>query len=121
MSKKRSLAKSFHFAFQGLGEAFRKEPNFRVHILSALVAFGAAFYLSFNLFEWIILAFTVCLVIIAELMNTAVESLVDIVSPEIKQEAKLAKDVLAAAVFVSALLSLLVGGLLFVPKIIPLI
>lgn len=118
MSKKRSLAKSFAFAFEGIREAFKREPNFRTHILIAIVASGIAIYLNFTVIEWIILFFTVATVIVAELINTAVESLVDLVSPDIRQEAKLAKDVLAAAVFVTALLAVVIGLLLFVPKII---
>lgn len=121
MSKNRSLSKSFAFAFEGIRQAFKREPNFRIHVLLALVASGAAFYLNFSAIEWIILLFTVATVIIAELINTAVESLVDLVSPDIREEAKLAKDVLAAAVFVSALLAVIVGVLLFLPKLMQLI
>lgn len=118
MSKKRSVAKSFGFAFEGLKEAFRKEPNFRVHILLAILAVVLALYLGFSYTEWIILLATIAIVIVSELINTAVESLVDLVSPEIKDEAKVAKDVLAAAVFVSALLAIAVGAFLFLPKLI---
>lgn len=121
MSKKRSLTKSFSFAFAGIKQAFREEPNFRIHVIIALIAVGMAIYLNFTLIEWVILFFTVATVIVAELINTAVESLVDIVSPDVQPEAKIAKDVLAAAVFVTALLAIVVGFLLFLPKIILLI
>jgi diacylglycerol kinase len=114
MSKKRSLPKSFGFAFEGLKLAFKQEPNFRIHIIAAFLITAAGIFFNISILEWVILTFTISFVIIAELINTAVESLVDIVSPEIKNEAKIAKDVLAAAVFVTALLAIVVGLLLFV-------
>lgn len=121
MSKKYSVAKSFLFAISGLKSALKKEPNFRIHIISALLALSAAYFLNLNLLEWLILAITIFLVIIFELLNTVLESLVNLISPELNPEAKMAKDVSAAAVLVSAIFSVIIGVILFLPKIISLL
>ena len=118
MSRKYPINKSFLFAISGLKSALTKEPNFRIHIISAVLALTAAYFLGFNSFEWLILSITIFLVIIFELLNTVLEALVNLVSPELNPEAKIAKDVSAAAVLVSAIFSVIVGAVLFIPKII---
>lgn len=117
MSKTNPTLVSFGYAFSGLKAALKKEPNIRIHLVLALLAIILAFFLNFNPTEWIILAFTIAFVLILELINTTLETLVNIVSPEIKDEAKVAKDISAAAVLVGALLSVVVAGFLFLPKI----
>ncbi len=117
MSKTHPTLVSFGYAFSGLKAALKKEPNIRIHLILALMAIILAFFLKFNPTEWIILAFTIAFVLILELINTSLEALVDIVSPEIKEEARIAKDVSAAAVLIGALLSLVVGAFLFLPKV----
>ena len=116
MSKTHPALMSFGYAFSGLKAALKNEPNIRIHLLLALLAIILAFFLNFNPTEWIILAFTIAFVLILELINTTLETLVNIVSPEIKDEAKVAKDVSAAAVLIGALLSVVVAGFLFLPK-----
>jgi diacylglycerol kinase len=118
MSRKRSLKKSFSFAFDGIKQALQNEPNFRIHIFLAILTVALAYYLNFSINEWLILMFTIAFVIVAELINTAIESLVDIVSPDIRKEAKLAKDVLAASVLIAAILAIVIGMILFLPKLI---
>jgi diacylglycerol kinase len=117
MSREYSVTKSFKFAFEGIKAVFKKEPNLRIHFIFAIIALVTAFLLGFSTIEWLILAFTIFFVLILELLNTALEALVDLVSPEIKPEAKIAKDVSAAAVFLAAILSVVVGIVLFLPKI----
>lgn len=112
-----STAKSFFFAFSGIKEAIKKEPNLKIHLTLAVIVLVAAYFLNFSPNEWLILAFTVALVIIFELLNTALESVINLVSPEVKPEARAAKDISAAMVLVAAILAAFVGVLLFVPKI----
>lgn len=121
MSRKYPITKSFLFAISGLKSALIREPNFRIHITLAILASTAAYFLNFNLLEWLILAITIFLVITFELINTVLESLVNLISPELTPEAKIVKDVSAAAVLVSAIFSVIVGAILFLPKIIPLL
>jgi len=118
MSRKYSITGSFGFAFNGLKTAFKKEPNFRLHLITASLVFLAAYLLKFTSLEWLILILTVFLVIVFELFNTSLESLVDLVSPEIKLQAKIAKDVSAAAVLLTAFFAIIVGAFLFLPKLI---
>lgn len=117
MSTVHNLSRSFKYAIDGITTAFRNEPNLKIHFSAALIATVAAIILKFSIIEWIILSFTIVLVITLELINTVLETLVDMISPEYRHEAKVAKDVSAAMVLISAVFSIIVGLLLFVPKI----
>lgn len=121
MSKTHSTAKSFSYAISGIGAALKSEPNIRVHLLLAVLAIILGFALKISSGEWIILFFTIAFVLVLELINTTLEAIVDIVSPKRHPKAKIAKDVAAAAVFVSAILSLIVAAFIFLPKILKLI
>lgn len=118
MGLKHSLPKSFGYAFQGIKTAFKNEPNLRIHTFFAIAALLMGAYLRLSKIEWLILAFTIFWVISLELLNTVLEAVVDLVSPEIKGAAKIAKDVSAACVLCAAILSIIVGVVLFLPKII---
>jgi len=117
MSLKYSLQESFGFAFQGIKSAFQSEPNFRIHIFLATLAIILGILLNLSSLEWLILALTISFVMTLELLNTVLERLVDLVSPEIRREAKIAKDLSAAMVLLNAILAVAVGGFLFIPKI----
>jgi len=117
MSQTHPTITSFGYAFSGLKTALKDEPNIRIHLLISLLTVVLALFLGFSPVEWIILAFTISFVLILELINTTLETLINIVSPEIKEEAKVAKDVSAAAVLIGALLSVVVAGFLFLPKV----
>lgn len=120
MSLKRSLPQSFKYAFNGLKTAAKNEPNFRIHLTFSAATLILAIMLKLTIAEWLLLLFTIAFVLILELLNTAMEAIVDLVSPEIKDHAKIAKDVSAAAVLIAALLSAIVGFVLFYPKLIAL-
>lgn len=118
--KKRSLKrlfKSFTYACDGLKYAFRYEQNLTVHILVSIFVVFLGIYFQISTMEWILLLFLIGLVIGAELINTAIEATIDFVSKEIHPLAKIAKDTAAAAVMVFAIMAVLVGLLLFLPKI----
>ncbi len=117
MGIEHSTAKSFLYAFEGVKTAFKEEPNFKIHTAIAIFAIILALLLKFSPSEWAILLITICLVLILELVNTALESIVNLVSPQVKQEAKIAKDVAASAVLLVSVTSFLIGIILFVPKI----
>lgn len=117
MSLVHSIPKSFSYALQGLGRAIKEEPNFRVHVILGTIATILALALRFSALEWLILVVTIFFVLVLELINTTLENIVDLVSPEIRDEAKAAKDVAASAVFLSAVFAILVGFALFLPKV----
>lgn len=104
----------FKYAFEGILASFR-QLNIRVHLIAAVFVIALALYLQVSLLEWAILVLTIGAVISLELMNTAVEALVDLVTAEYHDLAKTAKDVAAGAVLVSAVGSVFAGTLFFYP------
>lgn len=112
------IVKSFKYAIDGVKEAFQNERNMKIHVALAIIAILFGFLLNLNNTEWAILALTIGFVFSMEFINTSLEQIVDIVSPEKQEKAKIAKDVAAAGVLISALVAILVGAFLFLPKII---
>lgn len=117
METKHSLIKSFGFAFEGIAAEFRKGRNFRIQIFIGVAAIILGFIFRVSSAEWFGLIFVISTVLILELLNTAVEEMVDLVEPEINPKAKIAKDVSAGAVLVASAASIAVGILIFLPKI----
>jgi len=118
MSRFRSLPGSFKYAISGFKTALRKEPNFQIHVVIGCITLIFAAFIGLNISEWITLLFTISFVLILEFWNTAIEAIVDLISPEMHPKAKIAKDVAAAAVLLGAGVSVIIGILLFLPKII---
>jgi undecaprenol kinase/diacylglycerol kinase (ATP) len=123
MSRKFSLKsrlRSFGYAFNGLKIVFREEHNAQIHLLAAVLAvvLGAFFHISIT--EWLLLVFVIAFVISLEIVNTAIENIANFVCQEQNEGIKKIKDIAAAAVLVSAIAALLVGLLIFIPKIIAL-
>ena len=113
-----SLQKSFTYAWEGLTYAFQTQRNFRIHTVVGTIAVALGFYLDFRLEQIAILLLTIGFVVGAELLNTAIESVVDLtVQQSYHDLAKIAKDCAAGAVLVSAFVSIGVGLLLFLPAI----
>lgn len=117
MATKICLTKSVKHAFAGIVYCVRRERNMRIHLFAACVAFALAWRLNLDKQELVMLCLTVAGVLTAEIFNTAIEALVDLVSPEFHPLAKVAKDAAAGSVLLAALASLVVGYLLFVPKL----
>jgi diacylglycerol kinase len=110
--------KGFNFAFNGIKYSFKTQLNFKVHTFLAFLAMVLAYTLKITIDEWLWIFAAISLVFIAELINTALETLVDLVSPEINPKAGLIKDISAAAVLIAAIFALLVGCFIFLPKLI---
>ena len=118
--KERGLKKfinSFTYPIKGLKYAYRNEQNLAVDlgIAAIVIIFGIIFKVS--LVEWAILFLTIGLVISCELINTAIEAVVDLVTEEYHPLAKVAKDTSAAAVFIFAIVAVVVGIIIFGPKL----
>ncbi len=110
--------KGFYFAFNGIKYAFRTQLNFRIHGFLALIVIFLSYFLEIALYEWLWIIFAIALVLIVELINTAIETLVDLVSPEFNVKAGLIKDISAAAVLIAAFFAVLIGFIILFPKII---
>ncbi|ATP39470.1 UDP kinase [Solibacillus sp. R5-41] len=111
----RKFFRSFTYAVQGILTA-TKEQNLRFHMMSTLVVVIAGIVTVLSVTEWLILTLIIALVIGAEMINTAIERVVDLSSPEIHPLAKDAKDIAAGAVLVFASASVIIGLLIFLPK-----
>jgi diacylglycerol kinase len=106
---------SFKYAFQGLSQVFSNEVNFRIHMAAALLVIGLGVLLGINTTEWLVIIFCIGWVAALEIMNTAVERLVDLVSPKHSNKAKQIKDMAAAGVLVAAIVAALAGVMVFLP------
>ncbi len=104
-------------AFNGLGLFLRSESNGRIHAAATVAVAGLAAWLRCSLSEWAMLAIVTGIVWLAEMLNTAVEKIMDYVQPDIHPDVKWIKDVSAGAVLVAAVTALVVGGIIFVPKL----
>jgi len=109
--------KSFQYAFQGIADVFRSEPNAWIHGFVAGCVLAAGWYCALSKTEWCIVILCVALVFAAEAFNTALEYLTDLVSPEHHPLAGKAKDAAAAGVLLTAIGAAIVGLLVFLPKI----
>ncbi len=107
----------FTDAFNGIVASFRSERNLRIHTALALAAVALGAWLRLDRWEWCWLAGCIALVIMAELINTAIEAWVDLVSPGKHPLARKAKDAAAGAVLVAAVFAVIIGGLIFLPKL----
>lgn len=108
---------SFKHAFDGFVYAIRTQPNFRFHLLATILVVLLGIYFSISTLEWLLLVFTIDIVLVAEMVNTSIESMVDLITQERRENAKIAKDVAAAMVLVSAVLAIVIGIVIFLPKI----
>ncbi len=116
--KNRSLFDSFNNALFGVIRALKTEKNLRIDFIAATVVLASALFFNFSQNELLILIFTISLVISLELINTAIESVVDLVCGKTRHAlARKAKDTAAAAVFVASLSAVLVGYVLFYTRI----
>ena len=113
-----SFWRSLTHAIAGLRAAARTERNLRIHALATICVAICAAWLEVSLTRWAILVLTIGLVICAELVNSAIERLVDLVQPEYHPLAGEVKDVAAAAVVVSAFTAVMVAGVILLPALI---
>ena len=110
-SRRGGLGAMFGYAFAGLAEAWRTQRNVRIHAVLAIVAVGGGIWLRLPAPAWVAVVLAIGLVLVAELLNTALEAAVDLASPAEHPLAKQAKDIAAAAVLVAAVIALATGAL----------
>lgn len=109
---------SFTYPIKGLKYAYRNEQNLAVDVGIAILVVIAGLIFKVSTVEWVILVLTIGLVISCELINTAIEAVVDLVTEEYHPLAKVAKDTSAASVFIFAIVAVIIGLIIFLPKII---
>lgn len=112
---------SFKFAFQGIFNLFRAEPNAQIHLFAAVLALMLGLVLKISILEWGVIIICIFSVFAFEAVNTAIETLTDLVSPDRHPLAGRAKDLAAAAVLLAAIGAACCGLLIFLPKILDLL
>jgi len=111
------LLRSFGYAFEGVAYILRTQRNARIEIAVAIAAVLLAIWLGLSAVEWAVLVLTIVVVLALEWMNTSLELAVTLASPQQHPSAKAAKDVAAACVLLAAVASVIVGLLLFAPRL----
>jgi len=118
--KSKNVFYSFKYAFSGLKYGIINTKNLHIDFVIALLVIICGFIFQICLIEWLIILLCFAIVMSLELMNTAIETVVDLASPEIHPLAKIGKDVAAGAVLMSAIISAIIGLIIFIPKFIDL-
>lgn len=114
------MKKAFYYAFRGIGNAIQSERNMKIHLFVMILVILAGIFFQINFLEWMLCLMMFLLVIAGEMFNTAIETVVDMAMPEKNELAKKAKDIAAGAVLVLALGAVIVGGIIFFPKVVSL-
>lgn len=109
------LLTSFGFAARGVAALFRTQANARIHLAAAVLTTAAGFFFHITRLEWCAVVAAIGLVLTAEGLNTAIENVVDLASPELHPLAGRAKDIAAGAVLIAAIASAIIGALVFGP------
>jgi len=108
---------SFRFAFDGIWQFFIREHNARIHLAATIIVFAAAYRLGLSRNEVLVLVIVTGIVWAAEIFNTAIEKIMDHISPGYHKQVKYIKDLSAAAVLVTAIVAAIIGLFIFIPKI----
>lgn len=112
-----SRIKSIGFAIEGIIVFFKTQHNAWIHIVAAAIVVALGFILKINNTEWCLLSVAIVLVMLTEMLNTAVEFLTDMISPSYNPLAKKVKDVAAGAVLFAAIAAVIIGAIVFLPKV----
>ena len=112
--------KSFYYAFQGIKTVLKTEQNFLVDIIVSIIVLVLGYFLKLSMIEFAIVILSIGLVVSLELINTSIEYTVDMAMPQVHPLEKAAKDISGAAVLFSAIVSLIIGLIIYLPKIISL-
>lgn len=110
--------RSFKFAFKGILLLFRNEHNAWIHFLSMISAISLGFYFDITSLEWIAVILSIGIVLSAEAFNTAIEQIANFIQPDQDKNIERIKDLAAGAVLLTAISALIVGLIIFLPKII---
>jgi diacylglycerol kinase len=112
--------KSFSYAIQGIIFVIRYEHNARIHLFFSVLVILSGFLLKISRVEWVLVLLCIAMVIITEMINTIIEKLVDLVSPQKNDQAGIIKDISAAVVLFSACIAVVAGIIIFLPHVIQL-
>lgn len=117
MSRLKKHVISFKYAYAGVKYTLKTQPNFQIHLTAGLLAIVAGIIFRLSTPEWSVVLFVIGLVLIAEMINTSIESVVDLLTDQYHIDAKIAKDVSAGMVLVAAFMSACTAALIFIPHL----
>ena len=109
--------KSFAYAYQGIKELFKSQPNAKIHLFIGIIAISGGIFFQISSIEWCLVILSCSLVLFAEAVNTSLEYLTDLACPQYHPLAGKAKDVAAGAVLISAIGAAIIGFIIFLPKV----
>ena len=115
MIRVKRLFKSFVYAFRGLFKTWREEQNLQIQSAAGLVVIFLGWYFKIENWEWLILILVIGLVILMELVNSAVERITDVLKPRLDSYVKEIKDIMAAAVMLASVIAVIIGLIIFLP------
>ena len=121
MNKVKRLINSFKYAIEGIVTSIKTVRNMKNHVIMSILVIIFGLILKISKIEWIVCILAITIVIVAELFNTAIETVVDMITKEKNEKAKIAKDVSAGAVLITAIGAAITGLMIFAPKIITVI
>ena len=116
-NRKAPIVRSFGYAFEGIWTGIRKERNMKIHCMAVILVTAAGLFFGISAMEWCICLLLFGMVVSLELVNTAVEAVVDLVTEEKKTLAKIAKDTAAGAVLFTAIMAVFIGCIIFIPYV----
>lgn len=108
---------SFKHAWDGILWALRTQPNFRIHLLLSVAALFFCWFFRVSPLEYLVILFTIILGLSAEMINTAIEAMTDLITLEQRKDAKIAKDVSAGMMLLVAMGAIVVGSVVFIPRV----
>ena len=107
----------FPYAWNGIQTVFKREKNFRIHLIAIVLVIVMGIFFTLSLLEWLVIGLIITVVLVAEVLNSAIERTVDYISTDIHPDAKVIKDMAAGAVLIAAIGSIIIGLIIFIPKI----
>lgn len=108
----------FTFAWNGIKEVVKTEQNFQFHLIATALVISIGFGFKLTGVEWTIIVLIIGLVLVAEMINTVVERMIDYIKPDVHPQAGMIKDMAAGAVLVAAFIAVIIGCIIYLPKIV---
>ncbi len=115
--KKGTFLQGFYAAWQGIVYTVKTQRNMRIHLAVVLIVISGGYFLEVSTYEWLVLLLIMTIVLIAEIINTAVEATMDFLTDQYHPLAKIAKDTAAGAVLLAAVSSVVIGIIIFYDKV----
>jgi undecaprenol kinase len=116
--RRESILYSFRYAIKGIFRALRTEKSLRIQLIFGILAIIAGFLFHISTTEWIFIILVICMVICLEMINTAFELIIDLVTEEYKLIAEHIKDIAAGTVLIASFIALIIGMIIFIPHIV---